>query len=297
MSYPRAEKEAAAVRRDLAWRLARALPVVMALAVLARSAVRDLAEAWADQGPAQVKSAGKLRAPAEAALEVIATDPVLQEIISQDFRAARRAPNGSQSQTATLTVTMTQRVMAPGMSLTDVAPGDPNAIALLKQLGVAPVPFNMAGAAPSTKGQPGAQSPRQASDIQSYVQQGTGQEPSQGGVGPMPFMPAMPFGAMPYGAMPYGAMPFGNAMPMGPQTSFTPQSYGPPLPYGQNYPSNPSSPSSGELSRIYDTILIARARLDPGAGELTVVAVSNPGGNLRDLKEMVAEEIVNAVLH
>ena len=297
MSYPRAEKEAAAVRRDLAWRLARALPVVMALAVLARSAVLDLAEAWADQGPAQVKSAGKLRAPVEAALEVIATDPVLQEIISQDFRAARRAPNGSQSQTATLTVTMTQRVMAPGMSLTDVAPGDPNAIALLKQLGVAPVPFNDAGGAPSTKGQPGAQSPRQASDIQSYVQQGTAQEPSQGGTGPMPFMPAMPFGAMPYGAMPYGGMPLGNAMPMGPQTPFTPQTYGPPLPYGQNYPSNPSSPSNRELSRIYDTILIARARIDPGAGELTVVAVSNPGENLRDLKEMVAEEVVNAVLH
>lgn len=292
MSYPRAEKEAAAVRRDLAWRLARTLPVVVALAVLAGAAVLDLAEAWADQGPAQVKSAGKLRAPAEAALEVIATDPVLQEIISQDFRAARRAPNGSQSQTATLTVTMTQRVMAPGMSLTDVAPGDPNAIALLKQLGVAPVPFNMAGAAPSTKGQPGAQSPRQASDIQSYVQQGTGPEPSQGGMGPMPFMPAMPFGGMPY-----GGMPLGNAMPMGPQTSFTPQTYGPPLPYGQNYPSNPSSPSSQELSRTYDTILIARARIDPGAGELTVVAVSNPGGNLRDLKEMVAEEVVNAVLH
>ena len=255
------------------------------------------AAAQADQD--KVKSVGKLKAPAEAALEVIATDPVLQEIINQDFRAARRSPNGSQLQTATLTVTMSQRVMAPGMSLADVAPGDPNAIALLKELGVAPVPFNLTGAAPPVAGQPAAQSPRQANDIQSYVQQGSGQEQMQGGMAPMPFVPPMPFGGgMPYGAMPYGGMPFGNAMPMGgPQTPFTPQTYGPPLPYGQNYPSNPSSPSSRELARTYDTILIARARVNPGSGELTVVAVSHPNDNLRDLKELIAEEIVNAVLH
>src|ERR1035437_1367832 len=60
----------------------------------------------------------------------------------------------------------------------------------------------------------------------------------------------------------------------------------PPAPYG-NIPKN----------QIYDTVIVARASLEGAADELKVVAVVHSGDDARRAKELVAEEIANAVLH
>src|SRR5271169_2519364 len=81
-----------------------------------------------------VKIGGKLHVPPTIALGVIATDPVLQQVLSQDFQVAGRLASASATSELTLTVTLTHRALEPGMSLSD-------AVALLKQAGVNPPPL------------------------------------------------------------------------------------------------------------------------------------------------------------
>lgn len=57
------------------------------------------------------------------------------------------------------------------------------------------------------------------------------------------------------------------------------------------------SPSAAAGSGVYDTAIVARATSSNGSDEMTVVAVTHPGEDLRKAKELVAEEIANALLH
>ena len=50
-------------------------------------------------------------------------------------------------------------------------------------------------------------------------------------------------------------------------------------------------------NQIYDTVIVARASLEGAADELKVVAVVHSGDDIRRAKELVAEEIANAILH
>ena len=50
-------------------------------------------------------------------------------------------------------------------------------------------------------------------------------------------------------------------------------------------------------NEIYDTVIVARASLEGAMDELKVVAVVHSGDEVRRAKELVAEEIANAVLH
>ena len=50
-------------------------------------------------------------------------------------------------------------------------------------------------------------------------------------------------------------------------------------------------------NQIYDTVIVARASFEGAADELKVVAVVHSGDDARRAKELVAEEIANAVLH
>jgi hypothetical protein len=88
-----------------------------------------------------VKVGGKLPVPPTIPLGVIATDPVLQQVLSQDFQVAGRLASASATSELTLTVTLTHRALEPGMSLNEVAPGNGDAVALLKQAGVRPPPL------------------------------------------------------------------------------------------------------------------------------------------------------------
>src|SRR5690348_8326384 len=95
----------------------------------------------ADAPRIMVKVAGKLPVPATSPLGVIATDPVLQQVLSQDFQVAGRLAGTSATSELTLTVTVSHRALEPGMSLNEVARGNSQAVALLEQAGVKPPPM------------------------------------------------------------------------------------------------------------------------------------------------------------
>src|SRR5713101_9655783 len=76
---------------------------------------------------AQIQAKGTLDAPADAALTVVSTDPVVQNVVAEDIAAAKRGPAAGKK-ALTLTVTLNQRPLQPGVSLTDLSPGDPDIV-------------------------------------------------------------------------------------------------------------------------------------------------------------------------
>ncbi len=187
--------------------------------------------------------AGRLEVPANATVMAVCTDPVLQNVLNEDLRAGRPGQPANADSSVTLTVSVNQQMLAPGVSLNQMFPGDPSMVELLKQAGAEPPALGDTGDQPSDP----------------YAQQLRGQALS-------PDDPATEqFKA-------YEASKL--ALSRGP------------TPY-DNIPK----------TEIYDTVIVARASLEGAADELKVVAVVHSGDDLRRAKELVAEEIANAVLH
>ncbi len=258
----------------------RAVIAMLAIAIIAGEARAARA---ADEPLIKVKVAGKLAVPAGQPLSVIATDPVLQQVLGQDLQVAGRLAGASASSVTTVTVTLSQRAIAPGMSLNDVAPGDHDAVALLKAMGVGTIP--LPNAAPPQAGQGGTQTAAEGNravpnDIQSYQQQG--EEMAPGPTGPPMAAPLNPWPTMPWPVPPAIAQ----------QRSALPYDAAPPPSY------NPGEAAGDEAGNsAYDTIYIARATAGQSGSTLTVIAVAHPGYDRHQLREFIAEEIANAVLH
>jgi hypothetical protein len=53
----------------------------------------------------------------------------------------------------------------------------------------------------------------------------------------------------------------------------------------------------GDPAKQYPTAIVARVTSSGHDGSLTVAALLNPGENVRDAKELIAEEIANHILH
>jgi hypothetical protein len=237
----------------------------------------------ADAQQVVVKAGGKLAVPATAALGVIATDPVLQQVLSQDFQVAGRAASASATSELTLTVSLTHRVLEPGMSLKDVARGASDAVALLEQAGVKPPPLQEE-AAPAQDDASDADDTTAAegnshttSDVNSYEKQGQIQQQRTPMGGPMP-LPMRGWPVPPATAQQRSAIP----------------------PYMQQY-QGASPPDDArherDASAAYDTIFVAHVTAGNDGSELTVVAVAHPGFDAREVRKLMAEEIANAVLH
>jgi hypothetical protein len=190
-----------------------------------------------------VKMAGKLDVPADAIVVAICTDPVVQNVLNEDLRAARHGQPSNPDNAVTLTVTVNQQMLAPGVSLNQMFPGDPSMVALLEQAGASPPPLGDTGnQAPDPFAQ---EARRQAlSPDDPTTEQFRAYQASQH--------------AMNRGPTPYDDIP---------------------------------------KNEIYDTVIVARASLEGAADELKVVAVVHSGEEVRRAKELVAEEIANAVLH
>jgi hypothetical protein len=196
---------------------------------------------------------------------VISTDPTMQDVLSEDFSVARRSKPTGPPKTMTLTVSVMQRVLKPGVSMIDLAPGVPQVPALLKAAGYS-APIEQAGE-PLT------------GDAAQYMAQGNPSVNSyQGNMQSSPMMNPM-------------INPLARMNPYG----------GPPPPSDPRDPSNrPVSPPDyleSKLNRMYDTAVIAHAVLSDGKGEMTAVAVAHPNDDLHDVKKQLAERIANAVLH
>ena len=82
-----------------------------------------------------VKMAGKLDVPANATVVAVCTDPVVQNVLNEDLRAARHGRPSDPENSVTLTVTVNQQMLAPGVSLNQMFPGDPSMVELLEQAG------------------------------------------------------------------------------------------------------------------------------------------------------------------
>ena len=188
--------------------------------------------------------AGKLAAPANASVIAICTDPVLQSVLNEDLRAARRGQPSSPDTTVTLTVTVNQQMLAPGISLNQMFPGDPSMVELLKEAGAEPPPLGDSGDQPAVD--PWAnEARRQAlSPDDPVTEQFKAYEARKM--------------AMNRGPTPYDNIP---------------------------------------KTEIYDTVIVTRASLEGSTDELKVVAVVHSGDDVRRAKELVAEDIANAVLH
>ena len=210
-------------------------------------AIAPLAIAVAIAGSAHaadVKMAGNLNVPANVSVVAICTDPVVQNVLNEDLRAARHGEPSNPDNSVTLTVTVNQQMLAPGVSLNQMFPGDPSMVQLLEQAGAEPPPL-----ADAENQQP----------VDPFAQEARRQA-------------LAPEDSVTEQFRVYQARR--NAMGNGP------------TPY-DNIPKD----------QIYDTVIVARASLEGGADELKVVAVVHSGDDVRRAKELVAEEIANAVLH
>jgi hypothetical protein len=110
-----------------------------ALAMLAVAGVASAAD---------VKSQGSLRLPPNTDLIVICNDPMVNNVLNDDLSAERRTL-GTVTSTLTLTVEVNQKVMAPGVSMADLFPGDPSMAKLLEATGESAPPLGDTGDQPS----------------------------------------------------------------------------------------------------------------------------------------------------
>ncbi len=191
-----------------------------------------------------IKMAGKLSLPRDASVVAICTDPVVQRILNEDLRAARRA-SGPDERMVTLTVTVSQQLLKPGVSLNQMFPGDPSMVELLKAAGADAPALGDSGDKAidpyETEARRDALTPDDPLTAQFRSYQAR-QQMMNGAHAPTP----------------YDKIP---------------------------------------ESEIYSTVIVARASLEGAPDQMKVVAVVQSGDDTRRAKELVAEEIANAILH
>ncbi|MGH7987219.1 MAG: hypothetical protein ACREQX_13150 [Candidatus Binataceae bacterium] len=224
----------------------------------------------------QVKTAGKLTVPSGARVMPFSTDPVVQRVLSQDLTAAGRAPGARARQPVTLTVTVREDQLKPGVSLGQIAPGDPQVAALIAAAGATPPPIGDTG----NEIDEGARARYLQRSNLGPTDSPMEQALSQNGA-PHGMMPPIPEGGMP----PIG--PPGQAANAGDTQAYLQQGQ------AQRQFAHFYHQDSGQ----YDTVVVARATISGSPNEMTVVGVALPGEDARALKQIVAETIAGALLH
>jgi hypothetical protein len=214
---------------------------------------------------ATLASSGQLGVPSDARVMVISTDFVFQQLLSEDFAVARRSKPASPPRMVTITVAVIERVLAPGISMIDLAPGFPHVGELVKAAGFKPMVEQTGQALTGDAAEYMAQRNPSAAAYKGY------QNSSQ-------------------------PNPMGN--PLDRLSAYSP---GPPTAPDPRDPRNRAMPPPDYLlpapAKIYDTAIIAHVVLSDGKGEMTAVAVAHPNEDLHAVKKELAERIANAVLH
>jgi hypothetical protein len=229
----------------------------------------------------EVKHAGKLQVPANVALVAFSTDPTIQQVLTQDIEAAKRNFTAASHTVLTLTVSVADQALRPGVSLGQLAPGDPDVGDLLKAVGVTPPPIGDTGTERDEAGIARRNDLSLLPSAGSPIQRSLGQLQAESEL--------MPHGTVgqPY---PPNATPSPRPQPGSPDYTGDTQEY-----LQQGHGQMPGGTHSDDAAS-YDTIIVARASLNGKPEELTVVAVVHPGEDEREAKKLVAEEIANAVL-
>lgn len=206
----------------------------------------------------------------------VSTDPVIQRVLAEDFSASGRAATSSSKAPVTLTVTTSEQVLRPGISLQELAPGDPEVGRLLAKVGVdAPA----LGTADLDETSGSSEQPPPPPTTPYDPQQHEAMRVQQS------FATMMgPYG-MPMMGMP-GMAPFG--------AGGVPGTLGGPG-------SSSSNPMAGLLGSFakqneqFDRVLVVKAELENG-GRMTLVAVVPAGESISAVKQNLAERIAGALL-
>src|ERR1700687_1280541 len=83
----------------------------------------------------EVRKSGKIGVPLNVQVVPFSTDALVADRLRQDFQAEHRLADASAPSPLTLSVTVTEQPLKPGVSLQDLAPGDPDIEALIKSAG------------------------------------------------------------------------------------------------------------------------------------------------------------------
>ncbi len=235
----------------------------------------------------QIERSGKLTVPASAALVPFSTDPTVAQVLGQDFDAAHKAASAETPSPLTVTVTVSQQPLKPGVSLNQLAPGDPQVADLIKAAGATPPPIGDTGDKPDEVAIARARAQRLMAPHDNPMQQLINQfEAPQGELGP--------------------PVPCDPQAPPGPGCAPAPQPTPRPLPGSPDYTGDSEQyMQQGSAARrfsphddtVYQTVIVARVTVSGAPDEMTVVGVTQPGEDVRAAKKLIAENIANAVLH
>jgi len=238
-----------------------------------------------------IKQAGKLEVSRGAQLFAFSTDPTIQEVLSQDFKAASRSAVTSSATTVTVSVNVTQQMLRPGVSLTQLAPGDPQVADLVRAAGANPPPLGDTG----NQYDEAALARRIAA--RDYMPNDTQSERLINSIsGPTNYTSG-----------------FGPPIPIPCAAQTVARPGCPPAPQASAAPTSSRSVADvqqyvarrNQARRLfgstenndYDTVVVARASVSGAPEEMTLVAVSHPGEDIKDAKKYIAERIANSVLH
>jgi len=240
----------------------------------------------------EVRKAGKITVPDNAQVVPFSTDALVADVLRQDFAAEHRGADANATSPVTLSVSVTEHPLRPGVSLQDLAPGDPDIEALLKAAGATPPPVGDTGTdvdevalararAENHMLPPGA-TPMQNlfNTIQTHGDLGPPLADPSGCVSGMPCQPPLT-----------GSAPPPPAAPGTPGYTGDTQDY-----MAQGY-EGAARRARRLQAKDFDNVIVARVSLTGSSDEMTVVAVFHPGEDEHQAKKLIAEEIVNAVLH
>jgi hypothetical protein len=239
----------------------------------------------------EIKQAGRLQVSHDSQLFAFSTDPTIQEVLSQDFSAAARSAVTGRGSTVTVSVNVTQQMLRPGVSLTQLAPGDPQVADLMRAAGANPPPlgdtgsqYDQAALARRMAAQQYMPSDTQSDRLINSISNPRGY--SSGFGPPIPLPCAAQSVASP-------------GCPPAPQTGAAAtanRSIGDVQQYVERRKQAPSLFGPGE-NNDYDTVVVARASVSGAPEEMTLVSVSHPGEDVDDAKKHIAERIANSILH
>jgi hypothetical protein len=240
----------------------------------------------------EIRQAGKLQVSHNAQLFAFSTDPTIQEILSQDFSAASRSADAGSGSTVTVSVNVTQETLKPGVSMTQLAPGDPQVADLMRAAGANPPPLGDTGSQYDEAALARRMAARNymPNDTQSSRLINSISNPggySEGFGPPIPLPCAAQSVARP------GCPPVPQASPNATAT----RSIGDVQQYVERKKQAQSLFSSGDNNSDYDTVVVARASVSGAPEEMTLVAISHPGEDVDEAKKHIAEQIANSILH
>lgn len=257
-------------------------PAIVLVACCALVAAARIPDALA----VEIRKAGSITVPPNTSILPFSTDPTVAEVLTQDLGAVNRSPAGPNHASLTLTVSVSQEPLKPGVSLNELAPGDPQVASLIRSAGATPPPIGDTGDKPDEAAIARARAQRLMAPHDNPMQQLINQfEAPSGELASGPCDPGGPQGP--------GCAPAPEATPRpnpnGPGYTGDTQQY---MQQG-----NRMQRFSVHDDRAYQTVIVARVTLTGAPYEMTVVGVTQPGEDIREAKKLVAENIANALLH